>query len=76
MCICFTQKVLDSFNEGKAKLESACQEGENLCTYLPKPSVNGIQEQISKAHQDFEAFLKQCLKDKQALEECIAELER
>ncbi|KAL7987671.1 hypothetical protein Chor_006590, partial [Crotalus horridus] len=70
------QKVLDSFNEGKAKLESACQEGENLCTYLPKPSVNGIQEQISKAHQDFEAFLKQCLKDKQDLEECIAELER
>uniref|UniRef100_A0A8C5RJ37 Spectrin repeat containing nuclear envelope protein 1 n=1 Tax=Laticauda laticaudata TaxID=8630 RepID=A0A8C5RJ37_LATLA len=69
------QKVLDSFNEGKAKLESACQEGENLCTYLPKSSVNSIQEQISKAHQDFEAFLKQCLKDKQALEECIAELE-
>ncbi|KAM6459267.1 nesprin-1-like [Liasis olivaceus] len=69
------QKVLDSFNEGRTKLESACQEGENLCTYLPKTSVNGIQDQISKAHQDFEAFLKQCLKDKHILEECIAELE-
>ncbi|KAH0622390.1 hypothetical protein JD844_024656, partial [Phrynosoma platyrhinos] len=69
------QKVLESVNDGKSKLDAVSQEGECLCTYLPKSSVTGIQEQIAKAHQDFEGLLKQCLKDKQALEECVAELE-
>lgn len=68
--------MLDSLDEGRNKLEVASQEGEHLCAYLPKSSVSGIQEQIAKAHQDFEGFLKQCLKDKQSLEECVAELER
>ncbi|XP_060128741.1 nesprin-1 isoform X4 [Zootoca vivipara] len=68
------QKVLDSVEEGRSKLGAASQEGEHLCAFLPKSSVNSIQEQINKAHQDFEGFFKQCLKDKQALEECIAEL--
>lgn len=74
--VCFTQKVLDSVSEGRKKLEIASQKGEDLCAYLPKPSTNNIQEQIAKTHQDFEGFLKQCLKDKQALEECVAELNR
>ncbi|XP_062833321.1 nesprin-1 isoform X16 [Anolis carolinensis] len=72
--LCELQKVLDSVNEGKSKLEAVSQEGEHLCTYLPKSSVTGIQEQIAKTHQDFEGLLKQCLKDKQALEECVADL--
>ncbi|XP_078239370.1 nesprin-1 isoform X9 [Pogona vitticeps] len=67
------QKVLDSVNEGRSKLGDISQEGEQLYAYLPKSSVSDIQEQIAKAHQEFDGFLKQCLKDKQALEECVAE---
>ncbi|KAJ7342117.1 hypothetical protein JRQ81_009049, partial [Phrynocephalus forsythii] len=68
------QKVLGSVNEGRSKLGDVSQEGEQLYAYLPKSSVSDIQEQIAKAHQDFEGFLKQCLKDKHTLEECVAEL--
>lgn len=68
--------MLDSVSEGRNKLDTASQKGEDLCAYLPKSSMSSIQEQIAKTHQDFEGFLKQCMKDKQTLEECVAELRR
>jgi hypothetical protein len=38
--------------------------------------VSSIQEQITKANEEFQAFLKQCLKDKQALQDAASELGR
>ncbi|KAM7172376.1 nesprin-1 isoform 3-T4 [Macrochelys suwanniensis] len=68
------QRVLDSISEGQNKLDAVSKQGENVYAYLPNPVVSSIQEQIAKSHQDFQGFLKQCLKDKEALEDCALEL--
>lgn len=71
-----TQEILDSIGDGQSKLEAATEEGERLYYCLPKPVVLSIQERIAKAEKEFHSFKKQCLKDKQALEDCISELGR
>ncbi|KAM9316746.1 nesprin-1-like [Gastrophryne carolinensis] len=68
------QDVLNSINEGQSKLDNATEEGERLYYCLPKPSVVSIQDKIFKAEKEFQNFKKQCLKDKQALEDCVSEL--
>lgn len=70
------QGVLDSFSDGQSKLDAVTQEGQTLYAHLPKQIVSSIQEQITKANEEFQAFLKQCLKDKQALQDCVSELGR
>ena len=52
------------------------QEGQTLYAHLSKQIVSSIQEQVTKANEEFQAFLKQCLKDKQALQDCALELGR
>lgn len=74
---CFLkQNILDSVSDGQSKLDAVTQEGQTLYAYLPKQIVSSIQEQITKANEEFQAFLKQCLKDKQALQDCASELGR
>ncbi|XP_037056262.1 nesprin-1 isoform X2 [Peromyscus leucopus] len=68
------QGVLDSVSEGQSKLDAVTQEGQTLYAHLPKQMVSSIQEQITKANEEFQTFLKQCLKDKQALQDCASEL--
>ncbi|MEJ1275396.1 hypothetical protein NN561_006292 [Cricetulus griseus] len=68
------QGVLDSVSDGQSKLDTVTQEGQTLYAHLPKQMVSSIQEQITKANEEFQAFLKQCLKDKQALQDCASEL--
>ncbi|XP_038626046.1 nesprin-1 isoform X2 [Tachyglossus aculeatus] len=68
------QRILDSINDGQNKLDTVTQEGQNLYVYLPKQIVSTIQEQITTANEEFQAFLKQCLRDKQALQDCASEL--
>ncbi|KAG8444139.1 hypothetical protein GDO86_009355 [Hymenochirus boettgeri] len=68
------QSVLNLVPEGESKLDAAIEEGEKLYFCVPKPIMVSIQEQIFKAQKEFQAFKKQCLKDKQALENCASEL--
>ncbi|XP_029412844.1 nesprin-1 [Nannospalax galili] len=68
------QGVLDSVGDGQSQLDAVTQEGQTLYAHLPKEIVSSIQEQITKANEEFHAFLKQCLKDKQALQDCASEL--
>ncbi|XP_063773938.1 nesprin-1 isoform X14 [Pseudophryne corroboree] len=68
------QNILDSVSEGQSKLDAATEEGEKLYYCLPKPVVLSIQDKISKAEKEFQSVKKQCLKDKQALEDCVLEL--
>ncbi|XP_055471872.1 nesprin-1 isoform X4 [Psammomys obesus] len=68
------QGVLDSVSDGQSKLDAVTQEGQTLYAHLPKQIVSSVQEQITKANEEFQAFLKQCLKDKQALQDCALEL--
>ncbi|KAM5166613.1 nesprin-1 isoform 3-T3 [Callospermophilus lateralis] len=68
------QNILDSVSDGQSKLDAVTQEGQTLYAYLPKQIVSSIQEQITKANEEFQAFLKQCLKDKQSLQDCASEL--
>nr|XP_021512699.1 nesprin-1-like [Meriones unguiculatus] len=68
------QGVLDSVSDGQSKLDAVTQEGQTLYAHLPKQIISSIQEQITKANEEFQAFLKQCLKDKQALQDCALEL--
>ncbi|XP_039707258.1 nesprin-1 isoform X7 [Pteropus medius] len=68
------QNVLDSVTDGQSKLDAVTQEGQTLYAHLSKQIVSSIQEQITKANEEFQAFLKQCLKDKQALQDCALEL--
>ncbi|XP_016071417.1 PREDICTED: nesprin-1 [Miniopterus natalensis] len=68
------QSILDSVSDGQSKLDAVTQEGQTLYAHLPKQIVSSIQEQITKANEEFQAFLKQCLKDKQALQDCALEL--
>lgn len=70
------QGVLDSLSDGQSKLDVVTQEGQTLYAHLPKQIVSSIQEQITKANEEFQAFLKQCLKEKQALQDCVSELGR
>lgn len=70
------QNVLDSVSDGQSKLDAVTQEGQTLYAHLSKQIVSSIQEQITKANEEFQAFLKQCLKDKQALQDCALELGR
>lgn len=70
------QNILDSVGDGQSKLDAVTQEGQVLYAYLSKQIVSAIQEEITKANEEFQAFLKQCLKDKQALQDCALELER
>lgn len=70
------QGVLDSVSDGQSKLDAVTEEGQTLYAHLPKQTVSSIQEQITKANEEFQAFLKQCLKDKQALQDCASELGR
>lgn len=70
------QGVLDSVSDGQSKLDTVTEEGQTLYAHLPKQTVSSIQEQITKANEEFQAFLKQCLKDKQALQDCASELGR
>ncbi|XP_038195664.1 nesprin-1 isoform X2 [Arvicola amphibius] len=68
------QGILDSVSDGQSKLDAVTEEGQTLYAHLPKQTVSSIQEQITKANEEFQAFLKQCLKDKQALQDCVSEL--
>ncbi|XP_074043952.1 nesprin-1 isoform X5 [Macrotis lagotis] len=68
------QSILDSISDGQNKLDAVTQEGQNLYAYLPKQIVSSIQEQITKANEEFQAFLKDCLKSKQSLQDCATEL--
>nr|XP_023420318.1 nesprin-1 isoform X2 [Cavia porcellus] len=68
------QNILDSVSDGQSKLDAVTQEGQTLYAHLSKQMVGSIQEQITKANEEFQAFLKQCLKDKQALQDCASEL--
>ncbi|KAM9000867.1 nesprin-1 isoform 8-T9 [Sarcophilus harrisii] len=68
------QGILDSINDGQNKLDVVTQEGQNLYAYLSKQIVSSIQEQITKANEEFQAFLRDCLKNKQALQDCATEL--
>ncbi|EPQ19233.1 Nesprin-1 [Myotis brandtii] len=68
------QTILDSVGDGQRKLDAVTQEGQTLYAHLPKQMVSSIQEQITKANEEFQAFLRQCLKDKQALQDCALEL--
>lgn len=70
------QTILDSVGDGQRKLDAVTQEGQMLYAHLPKQVVSSIQEQITKANEEFQAFLRQCLKDKQALQDCALELGR
>lgn len=70
------QNILDSISDGQSKLDAVTQEGQTLYAHLSKQIVSSIQEQITKANEEFQAFLKQCLKDKQALQDCALELGR
>ncbi|KAM8791856.1 nesprin-1-like [Rhynchonycteris naso] len=69
------QSILDSVGDGQSKLDTVTQEGQTLYAHLCKQVVSCIQEQITKADEEFQAFLKQCLKHKQALKYCALELE-
>ncbi|KAB0392836.1 hypothetical protein E2I00_007090, partial [Balaenoptera physalus] len=66
--------LLDSVSDGQSKLDAVTQEGQTLYAHLSKQIVSSIQEQITKANEEFQAFLKQCLKDKQSLQDCALEL--
>nr|XP_045014662.1 nesprin-1 isoform X2 [Jaculus jaculus] len=68
------QGILDSVSDGQSKLDVVTQEGQTLYAHLSKQIVGSIQEQITRANEEFQAFLKQCLKDKQALQDCASEL--
>ncbi|KAB1275410.1 Nesprin-1 [Camelus dromedarius] len=68
------QNILDSVSDGQSKLDAVTQEGETLYAHLSKQIVSSIQEQVTKANEEFQTFLKQCLKDKQALQDCALEL--
>ncbi|XP_021548914.1 nesprin-1-like [Neomonachus schauinslandi] len=68
------QNILDSISDGQSKLDAVTQEGQTLYAHVSKQIVSSIQEQITKANEEFQAFLKQCLKDKQALQDCALEL--
>ncbi|XP_075718991.1 nesprin-1 isoform X3 [Rhinoderma darwinii] len=68
------QEILESISEGQHKLDAATEEGEKLYFCLPKTVVLSMQERISKAEKEFQSFKKQCLKDRQSLEDCISEL--
>ncbi|KAM9666884.1 nesprin-1 isoform 11-T14 [Trichechus inunguis] len=68
------QNILDSVSDGQSKLDAVTQEGQTLYAYLSKQIVSSIQEHITKANEEFQAFLKQCLKDKQSLQDCALEL--
>lgn len=63
------QNILDSVSDGQSKL-MVTREGQTLYAHLFKQIVSSIQEQVTKANEEFQAFLKQCLKDKQALQDC------
>uniref|UniRef100_A0A480JL38 Nesprin-1-like n=1 Tax=Sus scrofa TaxID=9823 RepID=A0A480JL38_PIG len=68
------QNILDSVSDGQSKLDAVTREGQTLYAHLSKQIVGSIQEQITKANEEFQAFLQQCLKDKQALQDCALEL--
>ncbi|XP_045150652.1 nesprin-1 [Echinops telfairi] len=68
------QNILDSVSDGQSKLDAVTQEGQTLYAYLSKQIVSSIQEHVTTANEEFHAFLKQCLKSKQALHDCVSEL--
>lgn len=70
------QNILDSVSDGQSKLDAVTQEGQTLYAHLSKQIVSSIQEQVTKANEEFQAFLKQCLKDRQALQDCALALGR
>ena len=70
------QNILYWVSDGQSKLDAVTREGQTLYAHLSKQIVGSIQEQITKANEEFQAFLQQCLKDKQALQDCALELGR